>query len=474
MRSPRRGLAILLAFAAAALAHPAPAAAHTHLRASSPANGATVDDTATTIRLTFSEPVVARVSSVTLLGPGGSVLSGSLSIEADSSQTVLTAAIPRLPPGAYVVWWRTTAQDGHVAHGELTFRVRATPAPAAGAPTTSGSGDTTSAAATTASPGDSAASEESGGDAMSDAASPLQVAVRWAEFLALLGMIGAVAFNLLVVRRVRGDASLDRVADRAAYGAWHLAAGAAALSILTLLARLWLQSRALYGADDAFNTDNLDGLIRGTVWGSGWILQAVATVAFFVGLMVSRAPHGRSPGWMGTAVAALLLAAVPALSGHAAAVERMTAVAIVSDWLHVLGAGVWLGTLAAVMLAGLPAAAFAGEGHGTIAFARIVGAFSPIALTGAATAGATGVISSLFHFHAVRELWSTSYGQTLLVKLALLSVVAGIGFYNWRYVLPSLHTSESPGRLRRTAGLELAVGLAVILVTAVLVALSPP
>jgi putative copper export protein len=212
----------------------------------------------------------------------------------------------------------------------------------------------------------------------------------------------------------------------------------------------------------------------GTVWGSGWILQAVGTLAFFMGLMVARAPHGRSVGWMGAAVAALLLAAVPALSGHAAAEERMTAVAIVSDWLHVLGAGAWLGTLAAVMLAGLPAAAFAAEGTGTAGFARMVAAFSPVALAGSATAAATGVVSALFHVGAVSDLWSTRYGLMLLAKLALLGVVAAIGFYNWRFVLPTLHASESPARLRRTAGMELATGLLVVLVTAILVALPPP
>jgi putative copper export protein len=319
-----------------------------------------------------------------------------------------------------------------------------------------------------ASPGEEAAGDE--GD--SDAAGPLAVAVRWAEFLALLGMLGTVSFNLLVVRRLRGG-GMEKVADRAAYGAWYLAFAAAALSLLTLFARLWLQSVALNGPADAFDGEMLHALLTGTVWGSGWILQALGTLAFFVGLMVARAPHGRTVGWMGAAVAALLLASVPALSGHAAAEERLTTVAILADWLHVLGAGVWLGTLASVMLAGLPAAAFAGE-RGTADFARIVAAFSPVALAGAGVAGVTGVVSSLFHLTAVSDLWRTGYGVALLGKLALLGVVAGIGFYNWRFVLPTLHASESPSRLRRTAGAELAAGVLVVLVTAVLVALPPP
>jgi len=352
---------------------------------------------------------------------------------------------------------------------ELTGRVaagmtRTRPAVAALASTAAQSSD---AAADTGDEEDEAAQ-------WSDPSSPFPVLVRWAGLLALLGMIGAAAFELLVLRRLRGDAALRPVADRAAYGAWHLAAAAAALSALTLLVRLWLQSAALNGAADAFDGEALDALVTGTVWGAGWTLQAIATVAFFIGLMVSRAPHGRSVGWMGAAVAALLLAAVPALSGHASAVEGWTALAFASDWLHVLGAGAWVGTLATLVLAGLPAAASASAGEGTAAFARMVGAFSPVALTGAGLAAGTGVVNSLFHLHAVPQLWETGYGRMLLLKLALLAVVAWLGFYNWRYVLPALHTPPAPARLRRSAGAELAAGVAVILATAILIALPPP
>ncbi|HET7228524.1 MAG TPA: CopD family protein [Longimicrobium sp.] len=306
-----------------------------------------------------------------------------------------------------------------------------------------------------------------------DAVAPLPLTVRWLEFVSLLAMVGAVAFNLLVIRRL-GSTVPARVADRAAYGAWYIALGAAALGAFTLVMRLWLQSRSIFGPDEAFEGERLEALLRGTVWGSGWILQAIATVAYFLGLMVARAPHGRSIGWMGAAVAGLLLAAVPALSGHASAVEGLTALAIVSDWVHVLGAGVWLGTLASLLLAGLPAAAFAGEGQGTPAFARMVRGFSPVALAGAAAAGVTGVVNSLFHLSAASQLWGTWYGRMLVLKLALLAVVATLGYVNWRRVLPVADTPEGARRLRRNAAVELGNGIVVLLVTAALVALPSP
>jgi copper transport protein len=462
-----RVLAAAAIVAAAALARPAPAAAHTGLRASSPRAGATVADTVSRIRLEFTTRVDPGMTSLVLTSGVDTVAVGRMvEVPGSGGRAFIFPLAGLLPPGPCTVAWHTAARDGHVVRGILHFTVTRSRPAVAGAPSTAAPSDTSAADAR-----DEAAEDLA---QWSDPSSPFPVLVRWAELMALLGMIGAAAFDLFVLRRLRAVAARGRVVDRAAYGAWHLAAAAAALSALTLLARLWLQSVALNGAADAFDGAALDALLTGTVWGAGWTLQAVATVAFFIGLMVSRAPHGRSVGWMGAAVAALLLAAVPALSGHAAAVEGWTALAFGSDWLHVLGAGAWVGTLGTLVLAGLPAAAFASDREGTVAFATMVRAFSPVALTGAALAGATGVVNSLFHLSAVPQLWETAYGRMLLVKLALLGVVAWLGFYNWRYVLPELHAPTSPARLRRSAGVELAAGVAVILATAILIALPPP
>jgi copper transport protein len=476
-RRPGAPLAPVLAalLLALSLLLPARAAAHTRLRSSEPAAGATVADTLSEIRLSFTEPVAPEMTSLVLTTGEATIAQGKL-VEVDGSgRHVFAFRLPsRLVAGPYTAVWHSAAADGHVIHGTLTFTVAASATPTV-APTIAGPAATQVIdSAPTASAGDqAAAADESADEGQYDAVAPLPLAVRWLEFVALLAMVGTVTFNLLVIRRL-GTTIPERVADRAAYGAWHIAAGAAALGALTLVARLWLQSRALFGPEDAFNGQQLDTLIRETVWGAGWILQAVATLAYFIGLMVARAPYGRATGWMGAAIAALLLAAVPALSGHAAATERMTAVAIVSDWLHVLGAGVWLGTLGTVLLAGFPAAAFAGEGQGSLAFARIVRGFSPVALAGAGIAGATGIVNSLFHLTAVSQLWSMWYGRMLVLKLLLLAVVAALGWVNWKRILPVAETPDGNRRLRRNAAMELANGIVVILVTAALVALPTP
>ena len=71
-------------------------------------------------------------------------------------------------------------------------------------------------------------------------------------------------------------------------------------------------------------------------------------------------------------------------------------------------------------------------------------------------------------------MWKSTYGQTLLLKLALLSMVVFTGAYNWLCVKPTLGTDKSIVRIRRTAGLELTLGAVVIVLTAVLVATPTP
>ena len=98
-------------------------------------------------------------------------------------------------------------------------------------------------------------------------------------------------------------------------------------------------------------------------------------------------------------------------------------------------------------------------------------AFSPTALAFAGVTATTGVFAAWLHLERVSALWETAYGRTLLIKLAVLSIVAATGAYNWLRVRPALGDLEGATRVRRSAMVELGVGLLVLAVTAVLVAM---
>jgi putative copper export protein len=303
------------------------------------------------------------------------------------------------------------------------------------------------------------------------AASPVYVVIRWLGFAALLIVLGAVAFNwvvLGVLRRrappVRTSILLPLVSRRSA----TVGAAAALVLTLTTVARLLAQSYAMHGAAGALDTSLVGSMLSQTVWGWGWLLQAGAVVVTLAGFLHAR--HGRVGGWMIAAIGALGLALTPALSGHAASTPRLTELAVFSDALHVIGAGGWLGSLLVTMGVGVSAALTLSEGERGAAVADLVNAFSPTALAFAGLVAVTGVFAGWLHVGTFGALWQSAYGKTLLVKLAILSVVAGTGAYNWRRVRPALGDIEGARRIRRSASVELAVGAVVLIVTAILVA----
>lgn len=458
--------ALLLAAAVACALLPSVAAAHTKVDRTAPADGDTVQDVRE-VRVHFSRGVESELTRITLFRDGAAVPVSATRVvpETEGREYLLALAAP-LAPGAYEARWKTVGGDGHVLEGKFTFVVDGPPAPAVDS-----AAPPVAAGPVLAEQPPLPEHEEMAGREVSGAESPAAVAVRWAWFASLLGMIGVVAFRYGVLPRLDREPEHQAVAARAESAAWFVALGAAALSVGTLMLRLYQQASALGG--DAWSGQSLDLLLTRTGWGLAWVLQAIATLAFVLGLFVARAPYGKAAGWMGAGVGAILLSAVPALSGHAASVTRLNAIAIASDTLHVLGAGVWMGTLLAVLAVGIPAALSVGaDGNGAVL--SMVRGFSPIALAGGATVALTGVVNALFQVTAPADLWATGYGRTLMIKLLLLVGVGALGWYNWKRVLPGMEREPGVDRLRRTARAELGLAMVVLLVTAILVALPTP
>jgi putative copper export protein/methionine-rich copper-binding protein CopC len=446
-----------------------PAAAHLSLVNSEPADGAEVTTVPKEIRLRFSEPAELAFTQVELLGPDGSPVRLSDPRTAAGEPNVVVLRIEgEITPGPHSVVWRTTSADGHPVRGRIAFSVdEDAEGLAADAPE--------APAAVSAVHHDPALFPDTDGFSAESAG---YVGVRWLTFIGLLGVIGIVAFRVLVLGLVRrrGDAEGLLALEPAAARAAGIGLAFALLLVVAVLARLYAQSLAVHGAGEALSRASLSALLTRTTWGLGWMLQAAAVSVVLAGFLIAlrRTRAATRAGWALTAAGAVALAFTPALAGHAVAVPGNRALAILSDGLHVLGAGGWLGSLLAVLLVGIPAALrLDAEARGG-AVAALVNAFSPTALGFAAIVTVTGVISATFHLGSVADLWQSEYGRVLLLKLGVLSLVFGTGAYNWLRVRPSLGDVRGARRLRRSASVELAVGAVVLLITAVLVATPPP
>lgn len=458
---------------------PEVAAAHDGLQRSSPAKDAVLAVAPGSLRLTFTNAPNLRFSRVQLLDPANaSVALGELRL--DSIRTVVADIRGPLKAGRYTVVWQIAGADGHPVRGRFSFSI------ADGA---SGIADTATPAHRGGEPGANVPAP--GADSVPaahhqmppvpsedafDADSPAYVIVRWATFLALLIAIGVVAFQAVVlplfVRRSdpATSAAVTVAASRRAAG---VGAAAAAALFVAALARLAAQSYAMHGGSGALDMRLIAAMVTQTLWGWGWITQVVAALVAVFAFRAIRAGHKWGFGAAGLAV--LALAVTPALSGHAASVSRLKPLAIGADALHVVGAGGWLGSLLIVLAVGIPAAlALERTESRGLAVADLVNAFSPTALLFAGLAGVTGLVSAWLHLESLSNVWGSTYGRVLLLKLAVLSVVAATGAYNWLRVRPALGGLEGAARIRRSARIEVAIGVVVLLVTAILVATPAP
>ena len=451
------------------------AMAHLGLRRSTPAHGAHLSAAPRELRLTFTEAVEATVARLRLVGPSGAEVSISeLRQPGDSSQVIVADVLGPLVGGVYNLEWQVIGRDGHPVRGTISYVVAPGATgladPAATAPRAGGGISATATARDT-----SAAHHDPtampGGEFFG-AESPGYVVVRALQFTALLVVIGALAFALVVMglfQRVEADLGVaESMRARAAgLGVW-----AATALLVTAMLRLYAQSLAMHGPGEALEPLFVGAMVIKTLWGYAWLVQVAGALLAVAGFGFAR--RGRPLGWVIAGLAGVALAITPALSGHAASTPDFTVQAVVADTLHVIGAAGWLGSLLFVLAVGIPLALRQANDLRGATVARLVNAFSPTALAFAGLATLTGVFAAWLHIGFSSALWTSDYGRTLLIKLAILSVALGTGAYNWLRVKPALGDDVGTKRMQRSAILELGVGVLVVVVTAVLVATPPP
>jgi uncharacterized membrane protein len=86
---------------------------------------------------------------------------------------------------------------------------------------------------------------------------------------------------------------------------------------------------------------------------------------------------------------------------------------------------------------------------------------------------ASGIANSWYEVGTLDNLFTTTYGQLVLVKIALFAGMVALASINRFYLTPRLATSGAVRRLRQTSLAETALGLAAIAVVGFLGAMAP-
>lgn len=212
-------------------------------------------------------------------------------------------------------------------------------------------------------------------------------------------------------------------------------------------------------------------LLEGS-WGAAWVAQSLAA---FLLLAISWLWR-REPRRLLMVMVLLMLVIVGAQGGlgHGADDVWPGLLGRVVHGVHILGSGLWLGTLAILALVVLPS--LRGD-EGLPALARVVQAFSAPARIGVGLVVLTGVTATWRYTGGeVLSLPELLWGQLVLLKVGLVLGTMALGAWNWRVGTPSLlkGTPGAAGPLRRAIAFELLLAAIILGLTAWLVASPLP
>jgi copper transport protein len=353
---------------------------------------------------------------------------------------------PGLPRGDYTVRWQIVSTDGHIISGVLAFGV--------------GSGLPPPQAATTES---------------SPVDYPYLIA-RFAYFTGLMLLIGGAVFRLAVFAPVLRTMPEER-REMAELREGHRATQLFTLAAVLLLGGGWIaltrQGSEVAGVSfwEAFNHRGpvgsaLQATRFGRVFGRGIDVAAVLVVLVAAASGVVRRSRAAALAiGVPAAVLAVWAVVVPGLSGHAGDPGKGTPTVIV-DAFHLAAAAVWIGGVAQLVWVTPHATRGLTGAAQSAARSAIVRRFSAIALGCVVVVAVTGVARALWEVGAVSQIWTTSYGQTLIAKTLLFAGLIGLGYRN-RGVLDRFPA------VRRGASVELVLMAGLMAAVALLTNLPP-
>ena len=299
---------------------------------------------------------------------------------------------------------------------------------------------------------------------------------------------GALALGIPAVLAVAVLPALRRADDPTETTLVHrlvaVAITATALQIIAGLAHLLFEAAEMSGRGfDVLDTQTVATVLWRTRFGHVLLIRLALAMVLALWLSLAIRPSCRPArrAIISTAGAiAAANAAAAAWSGHAAASAGVLHLA--ADAAHLIAAGIWLGGL--VALVGFLGWARRGDGGDRLdQAAAATRRFSQLGLMVVGTLLATGLVNSWFLVGTIPALAGTVYGELLLGKLGLFSLMVALAAFNRFWLTPRLRSgalgttrincAAAARWLRRSAALETALGFAVIAIVGGL-GLVPP
>lgn len=407
------------------------AEAHAGLKSSEPAASSVLEQSPKEIVLNFGEAVEVSFGSIRLFDSNSKLVELPMPKYVEAYGVIdaktIRVEIPELQFGSYLVVWRVVSADSHPVQGAFAFQI-----------------------------GTKGLNLESlSQEILASSSAPFAVKLamgfaRWLSFLGVMVMVGA----MLLATRIIG---LSRV-DKIIFGSWITAFVGSTL-ILLLQAPYALGQAMSIG--EVFSA--VDDVLQ-TRLGTWLVVRGTILLAFLL-LIRQRNLHDRPIYRMVAILLGIGLFATFSISGHPG-MREFSALSIGTDIVHFLSVSAWMGGLVTLVLLGRK---WQSESSLVISWFSFTATISmPIMV-------ATGVAQAWRMMEGFQNIFSTTYGVVLSVKVLLVIVAIAAGT-RARQVFKSKNVDQQDLReikFSRTVLAESMIGVAVLAVTAVLVSVPP-
>ena len=359
---------------------PGIASAHAILESSSPAPSELLASSPKEIRLDFDEQVEATLGDIRIYDSEQREVSIKKTVRSSSDVSVVTAGVPTLKNGVYVVVWRVVSADGHPVTGAFPFEIG------------------------TKSTGTSAALLEevlNRTETTSPLGNPMST-LRLLGFLGLILLIGCV--SLLWRSPLLGNA---RVRKTLRYSSVFIA--------VSSLGLLLMQGPYTAGKSWGSLFDSmLIGDVLQTRLGLALFIRSICAIAWGVIALTASASVTRR--WRISVIAtSVVTIATYANSGHQSA-GTLPGIFVPLDMIHLAAISTWVGALLVLVVVSR-------DSDVEIEAKR----FSRMATWSMPLVVLTGVVQGLHLLGGISTITETNFGKLLLVKTVLVGGVIVFG-----------------------------------------------
>ncbi len=424
--------------------------AHAILLRSDPAKGSVLTTAPTVVRMWFTESLNPTYSTARVLNASRTRVDSNNAHIASSDATEMDINLPpNLPPAVYVVIWRTqSAADGHVLTGSFIFTV-ANP-------------DGSTQNITGPLPGqDTLGSAGGSSSGQLDGPTLFSLIMITLVELGAVFWVGAQLWRAFVLQLTESGDGEQLAILQQTEGRFDRLFSLPTLLLIFFADIGVLVGQALtlsgVGLAQAFSPSVLFGLVSSGQFGHYWIMRQIVLLLAILLTACALLAKRRSKAfteifsWTNLLLGLALLIALT-LSGHAAAVSKnVVLLAVLSDWLHLLAASLWIGGMLYIATTYLPVIMRVPLQERIRSLLAVLPRYSPLAFAGVIIMTITGPFNATTRMDSFAQLLATTYGRVLIVKVLLVAGLLATSAYHVFILRPRLAKDYKKYRAREEA-----------------------